>query len=726
MQYLVKPIVTHSGNSPLFSYENTRPNVGRTYAITSVKSKLVLTLSDGKLTQQKWTGSDNQKWKIIPLSDYSEVIASDGSYYQKSTCKIECVANGQVLDVPGSSTDNEVQIISYSWNGNPNQQWRLLELDGGVHRIENVNSGKVMDLSNASLDEGAAIQQFPSNNGDNQKWLLSEVTSGSDGALFEKKAIVYKNDNFNPPFQEIGPGTYDMGDLAFGNDEISSVRVPEGLRVIMYEDANFKGDKRMLYRDYDFWASGDSFNDKTSAILVEEVATFYSQPNYQGKKLILGIGRYDLTKIGGSAGTPEYGTGDFDINWDNAIMSMKVPSGLIITLYNENNFTGYTWVFNEDVPDLGQYKYGNGVPASSIVSSIIIKALGVVIPDNVLNFGDTISLKSDYTNRWLSANSNGSLQQQPQDHDWEKFEVIRAGDTQYSGIVSYGDIIALKSTAHNQYISAESNGNAKADRTSISNEVKFVVVRAGTSESNVFVSQGDKIALKSLPYNKYVGCQSSESNYLVTASVDQVRVYETFTIDSDSKPENTPDESGSVSSVCGLEACPNDICGAAACGAAAGFANVCGADACGVAACGVAGSLVSACGAAAAGIAACGLDFAGAGVSGASACGAAVSGIGACGADACGAAACGAAACGAAACGAAACGADACGADACSADASGIGGSGANACAADAGGVDFCGADACAANVCAINLCPADACAADACAIDIIPIIPGI
>ncbi len=716
MQYLVKPIVNHSGNSPLFYQGTARPNVNRTYAITSLRSKFVLTLSNGVITQQKWTGSDNQKWKIIPLGNNEDA----GNFKFKGTCKIECVASGKVVEVPHSNTADGVQLGAWNWGNTNNQKWRLVELDGGAYRIESIHSGKVMDVRDGSLNEGVAIQQFQSHNGDNQKWLLSEVTSGINGALFEKKATVYKNDNFNPPFQEIGPGTYDMGDLTFGNDEISSVRVPEGLRVIMYEHANFKGDKRMLVRDYDFWASGDPFNDKTSAILVEEVATFYQHANYGGKKLILGIGRYDLTKIGGSAGTPSYGTGDFDINWKDVISSMKVPSGLMVILYEAADFTGRSWVFNENVPDFSQYIYPSGVSANDKISSIVIKALGVVIPDNVLNFGDTISLKS-YHGRWMSANSNGNLEQQPRYDSWEKFTVIRAGDTQYNGIVSYGDIIALKSNAHNKYISAESNGNATARVNQLDSWEKFVIVRAGETASNVFVSKGDKIALKSLPHSKYLAGKDGSSNWIVSANVTELKGWETWTIDSDIKPQNTPNESGAVTSVCGLNACPNDICGAAACGAAAGFANVCGADVCGAAACGVAGSLVSACGGAASGIAVCGLDFAGAGVSGASACGAAVSGIGACGADACGAAACGAAACGAAACGAAACGADAC-----AADASGIGGGGAHACAADTGGIDFCGADACAANACAINLCPADACAADACAIDIIPIIPGI
>lgn len=501
--------------------------------------------------------------------------------------------------------------------------------------------------------------------------------------------------------------SYDIDDLDFGNDNISSLRVPEGLRAVLYEHANFRGNHKMFAADTR-WV-GDDFNDKTSAIAVEEVATFYNQPNYQGKKLILGIGRYKLQDIGGSAGTPQYGTGDFDINWNDQIKSMKVPASLTLTLYEHGDFTGSPFVFNEDVPDLDQYKYPNDVSAK-VTSSIIIKAIGIVIPNNVLNFGDTISLKSHH-GRWLSGNSNGNLDQQPEDAGWEKFTIWRAGDTKYDGIVSYGDIIGLKNNAHNKYVGVRSEGTATASSNALDSWEKFVIVRAGGTESNIFVCKGDKIGLRSLAHNRYLGGRDSAGNWVVTGSSGQLLAWETWTIDSDTKPRNTPSESGGGTSVCGLEACANDICGAAACGAAAGYATFCGADACGAAACGVASSLVSACGVAASGVAVCSADFVGVGVSGLSGCGAAVAGLAACGADACGAAACGAAACGG---------------DACGAAASLIGGNLLSACAADAGGIDFCPADACAANACFINLCPADACAADACFIDLIPIIPGI
>ncbi|CCY70773.1 cellulase (Glycosyl hydrolase family 5) [Eubacterium sp. CAG:161] len=52
------------------------------------------------------------------------------------------------------------------------------------------------------------------------------------------------------------------------NDQISSVKVPDGYRVILYNDAGFSGGAKTLLQD----ASGlGDFNDKTSSIIIEKV-----------------------------------------------------------------------------------------------------------------------------------------------------------------------------------------------------------------------------------------------------------------------------------------------------------------------------------------------------------------------------------------------------------------------------------------------------------------------
>ncbi|MGK7956198.1 MAG: RICIN domain-containing protein [Crocosphaera sp.] len=677
MLFLVNPLVSHAANRPGLDV-----NRNRIYNITSAKSGLVMTQdAEGKMVQKSWTESDDQKWKIIPES---------GGVF-----KIECVADGKALDVPGNSTEDLVQLIAGSPTSNPNQQWRLVEQEGGSYRIEAVHSGKVIDVHGGSIEEGATLIQFGWHGGDNQKWILSEVRPKSE--LFDKKVTVYQDANYGGASQILGPGKYDIGKLSFGNDQISSLKVPEGLRVTLFEHANFRGNHKMLISDTSY--VGDSFNDKTSAILVEKVASFYTDGSYQGQKLVLGIGRYNLA--------------DIEALGNDRLSSVKVPQGLQVTLYQHGNFQGNYLVLDQDEDFLGPYNFND------IASSIVVKATGIVVPDDVLTYGSTISLKSHH-GRWMSAYPDGQLDTQPQNRSWEKFTVVRAGASKHNSLVSYGDIIALKGF-HGKYVTAiYESGQMVARSENLQGAEKFIITRAGQSESNIFVSKDDVIALKTLDHNLSVTALDNSS---IVNRYDYIQAWEQWTVDTAEIPPEIA-SAAEAGDGCGAAASIWSTAGVGVCGAA-----VCVADACGAAACGAAALLFAACGAAATGIAACGVAAAGAAACAADFCGGAVGGLTACGGDACGAAACGAAACGAAACGAAACGAaaggiTACGGDACGAAASGIGANVVGACAAEAGGIDACVADACAANACGINLCPADACAADACAIDVIPIIP--
>ena len=661
MLFLVNPLVTNAANAPGFD-----ANRNRIYTISSVKSGLALTQnSDGNIVQKAWTESDYQKWKIIPLSG--------GNF------KIKCVANGKVLDVPGSSTEDRVQIIAWEAHDGPNQQWRLVQLGTQSYRIDSVQSGKVLDVRGGSTAEGNPIQQYKSNGTAAQQWILSEVVPKS--VLFDKKATVYQHTNYGGASQELGLGSYDIHDLTVGNDQISSVKVPEGLRVTLYADANFRGSHKMFTSDASY--VGNDFNDKTSAILVEKVATFFEHGSYKGNRLVLGVGRYNL--------------GDIQAIGNDRLSSVKVPNGLQVTLYEHADFQGKSLVLDQDMDALGNYRFND------IASSIIIKATGIAIPQDVLTYGSSISLKSHHGD-WMSARDNGQLNAQPRNRGWEKFTIIRAGDTKHNSLVSYGDIIALKG-AHGKYVTAiYESGEMLARYTHLQGGEKFIITRAGQSQSNLFVSKGDEIALKTHDHNKSVTAMENGS---IVNRHDHVQSWETWTIDTaEIPPEIASAAESAGSGGCGAAVSMWSAGGVGVCGAAA-----CLADACGAAACGVAASLFSACGVAATGIAVCGAAAVAGAVAGATVCGAAVGGLTACGADACGAAACGAAACGA---------------DACGAASSGVGASLTGVCAAEAGGIDACAADACAANVCAINLCPADACAADACAVDVIPIIPGI
>ncbi|HPJ29788.1 MAG TPA: beta/gamma crystallin-related protein [Methanothrix sp.] len=541
-----------------------------------------------------------------------------------------------------------------------------------------------------SLSEGAVLSQ---------QWLLAEVCDNRLESTYNKRATIYEHANYQGRSQELGPGSYLMKDLKIGNDTLSSLKVPEGIRVTLFEHENFRGRIKIFSENTSF--VGSDFNDLTSSILVEPVAAIYEHANFGGAKQVIGVGSYKMS--------------DLSIGNDR-ISSIKVPQGLIVTLYEHANFNGRTKTFLEDASYVGD-------DFNDKTSSISVKAMGVVIPNDAIRYGSKIALRS-YHGKYLMTRPDGSMIADRGYHDaWEHYAVVRSGASKHQSHLSYGDVISLKST-HGKFLSAWPDGRCAFDKDWTKEWEQFVIVRAGKTEDKNFVSSGDVIGLKSY-HNKFM---SAWPDGRCAIDKEWLKEWESWTVGLFSRPDGAVVSPGEAeaggpgacgAAACAAEACKADYCGAAVCGAAAALASACGLAASVVAVCGADVAGISGCIAAASGLAACGADISGAAACGAAACGLAAGGVAACGADACGAAACAAAACGAAACGAAACGADACGAAACPADAGGAG-----ACAAQAESIGACPADACAANACAINCCPADACAADACAIDVIPIIP--
>ena len=121
-----------------------------------------------------------------------------------------------------------------------------------------------------------------------------------------------------------------------GDNALSSLYIPEGLKVILYENADFTGNQMELTSNTDLYRKG--FNDKTSAIEIidlssasnsseeERMVTLFKDDNYHGSSQKLGVGKYTYTS--------------FPMIGDNALSSLYIPEGLKVILYENADFTG--------------------------------------------------------------------------------------------------------------------------------------------------------------------------------------------------------------------------------------------------------------------------------------------------------------------------------------------------------------------------------------------------
>ena len=82
---------------------------------------------------------------------------------------------------------------------------------------------------------------------------------------------VYGDANFGGAAQELSRGQYDIGQLTVGNDAISSLQVPPGWTVTLFEHAGYQGRSKTFTSDTPY--VGDDFNDLASSITVQDGAT---------------------------------------------------------------------------------------------------------------------------------------------------------------------------------------------------------------------------------------------------------------------------------------------------------------------------------------------------------------------------------------------------------------------------------------------------------------------
>ena len=87
---------------------------------------------------------------------------------------------------------------------------------------------------------------------------------------------VFQHVRYSGNYQELDVGKYDINDILIGNDVISSVRVPAGMLVILYQNRGFQGEVLGLDQD-DNDLRNKGFNDLASSIVVHSETEFKDQ-----------------------------------------------------------------------------------------------------------------------------------------------------------------------------------------------------------------------------------------------------------------------------------------------------------------------------------------------------------------------------------------------------------------------------------------------------------------
>ena len=226
--------------------------------------------------------------------------------------KLQNRNSGLYMDVNNNSTENNANVVVFAdEQGDPSQFWQLIEVGEGIYSIKNYRSGKVLDIMDNSTDNGAVVQQYDDYSAANQQFILLDAADGyyylaashsgkvvevpssslewgewcklydNNGSATQQwklvdykpqgyaVATVYKDADYKGSSLGLPEGSYNATDLALygiGADQISSLKVTPGYRVILYDGDNFDGENVSYTGDTNHFPS---FNDKASSIRVE-------------------------------------------------------------------------------------------------------------------------------------------------------------------------------------------------------------------------------------------------------------------------------------------------------------------------------------------------------------------------------------------------------------------------------------------------------------------------
>ena len=226
--------------------------------------------------------------------------------------KLQNRNSGLYMDVNNNSTENNANVVVFAdEQGDPSQFWQFTEVGEGIYSIKNYRSGKVLDIMDNSTDNGAVVQQYDDYSAANQQFILLDAADGyyylaashsgkvvevpssslewgewcklydNNGSATQQwklvdykpqgyaVATVYKDADYKGSSLGLPEGSYNATDLALygiGADQISSLKVTPGYRVILYDGDNFDGENVSYTGDTNHFPS---FNDKASSIRIE-------------------------------------------------------------------------------------------------------------------------------------------------------------------------------------------------------------------------------------------------------------------------------------------------------------------------------------------------------------------------------------------------------------------------------------------------------------------------
>jgi len=177
-------------------------------------------------------------------------------------------------------------------------------------------------------------------------------------APVDEIVTIFQGD-FNGVSKTLVPGKYTLAMLGIGNDELSSISIRPGYRVVLFADDNFKGKSVKLTEGANTAKLNQlNFNNVTSSLIIEDIPTVkISEGSLGSASATLFPGHYDLDLLM-----------DYNI-MDNEISSVQVPAGYRVILYELEKFKGRSLILTQDAST----EFLTGKNFNNVTSSLTVE-----------------------------------------------------------------------------------------------------------------------------------------------------------------------------------------------------------------------------------------------------------------------------------------------------------------------------------------------------------------
>lgn len=218
-------------------------------------------------TQSCLGSSYNDKIKSLVI-EYKTTNNSGGNYgggnaSSKASFYTECNYNGNSIHLlPGYYQGDKLGMFRYDISS--------VEVPSNL-RVKVFINNEQLSGSSYTINENTSCLSYSMNDRIGSI-VVEEKGYGNNNGYYppgdNQQVIIYTDENYKGQSVAVLPGTYSsMSALGFPNKALSSLQVPAGYRVVLYENENFSG-KNYTVTDSKtkFYLSG--WNDKTSSIAV--------------------------------------------------------------------------------------------------------------------------------------------------------------------------------------------------------------------------------------------------------------------------------------------------------------------------------------------------------------------------------------------------------------------------------------------------------------------------